>query len=384
MNKIVVLIFSFLIVVSSFSQISAPKYVNEFLSIGQGARGLGLGNTQSAIVNDATAGYWNPAGLLHLKDKHAVTLMHSENFAGIVQNDYIAYSTEYDSTSRIGLSVIRVGVDDIPNTLNLIDDNGVINYDNVTSFGVSDYAFIGSYAKKSNLIVGLSLGVNAKIIYRHVGPFANAWGFGMDVGGQYEHNGWLFGLMARDITTTTTYWTYNTSLVEDVFLATNNDIPQNSAEVALPRLVFGVGKEFIIRNKVHLLSSIDVDVTTDGKRNTLIYSNPFSIDPHAGLELSYKKIVYVRGGFNNLQKEKGFIRYQTELDTDGNEIILLDDNGDRIIDEASKTDGKWVFQPNFGVGLNIKKINIDYALTRMATQQDGLYSHIFSINFVIN
>ena len=345
-----------------FSQLSAPKYVNEFLAIGQGARGLGMGNTQAAIVNDATAGYWNPAGLLHIKDKYAITLMHSENFAGIVQNDYVAFSTSYDSSSRIGLSVIRVGVDDIPNTINLIDDNGVINYDNVTSFGVSDYAFTGSYAQKSNLIKGLAIGVNAKIIYRHVGPFANAWGFGMDVGGQFERKGWLFGIMARDITTTTTYWTYNTSLVEDVFLATGNDIPQNSAEIALPRVVFGLAREFLVRDKVHVLAAVVFDFTTDGKRNTLIYSNPFSIDPHAGVEISYKKLVYLRGGFNNFQREKGFVGLTGE----------------------QQTPDKWVFQPNFGVGLNIYKVNIDYALTRMATQQDGLYSHIFSINFVIH
>ena len=362
MRTFFVTCFSFIMVVSSFGQLSAPKYVNEFLAIGQGARGLGMGNTQSAIVNDATAGYWNPSGLLNIKDKHAVTLMHSENFAGIVQNDYIAYSTEYDSSSRIGLSVVRVGVDDIPNTINLIDDNGVINYDNITSFGVSDYAFIGSYAKKSNLIEGLSIGVNAKIIYRHVGPFANAWGVGMDVGGQFQRKGWLFGIMARDITTTTTYWTYNTEIVEDVFIATGNDIPQNSAEVALPRFVLGTGKEFIIREKVSVLASADIDITTDGKRNTLVKTGIFSIDPHAGVEVSYKKIIFLRGGANNLQKEKGFVDLTGE----------------------KQTDDVWVFQPNFGIGLKIKNINIDYALTRMATQQDGLYSHIFSINFVLN
>jgi len=365
MNKFFVLITLLIAACSSFSQgIKAPKYVNEFLSIGQGARGLGMGNTQAAIVNDATTGYWKPAGLLNIKDKYAVTLMHSENFAGIVQNDYAAFSTAYDSSSRIGLSVIRVGVDDIPNTINLIDDNGVINYDNVTSFGVSDYAFTGSYAKKSNLIKGLSAGVNAKIIYRHVGPFANAWGVGLDVGGQFERKGWQFGLMARDIKTTTTYWTYNTSLVEDVFLATNNDIPQNSAEVALPRLIFGAGREFVIKDKFYVLGAVDLDVTTDGKRNTLIKTGVFSIDPHAGVELSYKKIVYLRGGFNNFQKEEGFVGLDGKL-------------------LAGEKD-KWVFQPNFGLGLNVKKINVDYALTRMATQQDGLYSHIFSLNFVIN
>ena len=40
------------------------KYSNEFLNIGAGARGLAMGSAQVASVNDGTAGYWNPAGLL--------------------------------------------------------------------------------------------------------------------------------------------------------------------------------------------------------------------------------------------------------------------------------------------------------------------------------
>ena len=44
------------------------KYSNEFLNIGAGARGLAMGGAQVASVNDGTAGYWNPAGLVNVKD----------------------------------------------------------------------------------------------------------------------------------------------------------------------------------------------------------------------------------------------------------------------------------------------------------------------------
>ncbi|MEJ7665627.1 MAG: hypothetical protein WKG07_41965 [Hymenobacter sp.] len=47
---------------------------------------------------------------------------------------------------------------------------------------------------------------SGKVIYRNVGSFANAYGFGIDAGVQYNHNGWRLGLMARDITTTFTAW----------------------------------------------------------------------------------------------------------------------------------------------------------------------------------
>ena len=61
----------------------APKYSNEFLSIGVGANSLGMSNASVAGVNDVTAGYWNPAGLTEVKDILQIGAMHAEYFAGI-------------------------------------------------------------------------------------------------------------------------------------------------------------------------------------------------------------------------------------------------------------------------------------------------------------
>ncbi len=64
------------------------KYSNEFLNIGAGARGLAMGSAQVASVDDGTAGYWNPAGLVGVKDIPQINLMHAEYFAGIGKYDY--------------------------------------------------------------------------------------------------------------------------------------------------------------------------------------------------------------------------------------------------------------------------------------------------------
>ncbi|MBK7956908.1 MAG: hypothetical protein IPK03_01615 [Bacteroidetes bacterium] len=42
------------------------KYSNEFMKIGVGARGIGLGNTAVAAIDDITACHYNPAGLTQL------------------------------------------------------------------------------------------------------------------------------------------------------------------------------------------------------------------------------------------------------------------------------------------------------------------------------
>ena len=65
-NPIIGLSTLLLLPVLSFSQFR--KYSNEFLNIGAGARGLAMGGAQVASANDATAGYWNPAGLTGVKD----------------------------------------------------------------------------------------------------------------------------------------------------------------------------------------------------------------------------------------------------------------------------------------------------------------------------
>ncbi|HEY0030670.1 MAG TPA: PorV/PorQ family protein [Bacteroidia bacterium] len=333
----------------------APKYSNEFLSIGVGARALGMSNSYVTSVNDVTAGYWNPAGLLGIKNQHQVALMHSEYFAGIAKYDYGAFATRLDSSSVLGISLVRFGVDDIPNTTELIDANGNVDYDRITTFSAVDYAFMVSYAKQLK-IPGLRLGGSAKVIRRKVGDFAGAWGFGLDAGAQYDYKKWKFAAMARDVTSTFNAWSFNLSEeTKQVFLATGNEIPENSVEITLPKLLLGAARKFDFTEKISLLAEIDLDATFDGKRNVLIKSKAVSMDPHMGLEASYMNMIFLRGGIGN---------FQTYTDALGKNI---------------KT-----FQPNIGVGVKIKSVYIDYALTDIGDQSVALYSNVFSIKVDIN
>src|SRR3954469_13011597 len=87
------------------------KYSNEFLNIGAGARGLGMGGAQVASVEDGTAGYWNPAGLVGVKDYPSLNLMHAEYFAGIGKYDYASIALPLQNNKRvIGISALRFAV----------------------------------------------------------------------------------------------------------------------------------------------------------------------------------------------------------------------------------------------------------------------------------
>lgn len=355
MNKSFVFLLISILGLTSIVHAQAPKYSNEFLNLGVGARALGMSNSYVVSANDVTAGYWNPAGLLGLGNQHQVALMHSEYFAGIAKYDYGAYATRLDSSSVLGVSVLRFGVDDIPNTTELIDANGNVDYSRITTFSAVDWAFIVSYAKTMK-IPGLRVGANAKIIRRKIGDFAGAWGFGLDLGAQYDYKKWKFAAMARDITTTFNAWSYNlTDEMKQTFIATGNEIPENSVEITLPKLLLGGARKFDFNQKFSLLAELNLDATFDGKRNVLIKTKAVSFDPHLGLEASYMNIVFLRAGIGN---------YQSYTDALGKKV---------------KT-----FQPNIGVGVKIKSVTIDYALTDIGDQSVALYSNVFSLKIDIN
>jgi hypothetical protein len=283
--------------------------------------------------------------------------MHADYFAGIALYDYIGCSARIDKQSVFGVTAIRFGVDNIPNTTELIDANGNVNYNNITSFSAADYGFLLSYARSFAGIPNLEVGANVKIINRIVGNFAQAWGFGFDLGAKYKVKDWLFGLMARDVTSTFNAWSYTLSpQMIQVFDETGNTIPTSNLEVTLPTLVPGVGRRFkIYKDKVSLLAELDADITFDGQRNTVISSNPVSIDPHAGIEADYKKMVFLRFGIGNIQN-------------------TTDPTGAPIT----------TFEPDFGVGIKIKTFELDYALTDIGNTSVALYSNIFSLKFDIN
>ncbi|MBI1184988.1 PorV/PorQ family protein [bacterium] len=332
----------------------ARIYSNEFLSIGLGARAQGMGNSYVATTNDVYSLYWNPAGLVEMKGDMQVAYKHAEYFAGIANYDFGGIAIRNKDSSTLAFGVIRFGVDDIPNTLYLIEPDGTVNFDNVTLFSVADYAFYGSYGRK---VGKFQLGGSAKVIHRTVGPFANSWGFGLDFGAKY-HLGKSFtlGALARDVTSTFNAWTM--TLDDDTKAAFTNagqEIPKNSIEITLPKLLVGINYHHNFSDKISLQSELGFNTTFDGKRNTLLSSKFATIDPHFGFEVGLKNLFFLRAGVGNIQKETIF--------------------------DPSQSGKVTTFQPNVGAGFNLKYFSIDYAYTDIGDNSGAPYSHLISMRF---
>jgi hypothetical protein len=343
--------FLFLLLLASV-QISAQtfrNYSNEFLNIGVDAAALGMSKSVVASSTGVNSMYWNPAGLVNLEDYEG-SLMHASYFAGIANYNFAAIALPIDNQSAIGISIIRFGVDDILNTTELIDNQGNINFNNISLFSAADYAFNIAYAR--NLIhKDIHFGVNAKVIRRVIGDFASSWGFGFDAGIQFERKSWKFGLMVRDITTTYNTWSIDETefdKIKNSIPGENQELPETN-EITKPKVQLGVAKKFRVARDFHLLTEFDLNMRF-AQTNDLISTSFVSVDPTFGFELDYTNLVYLRGGIGNIQNTTQF---------DGSKSISL--------------------QPNFGVGFKYNGIEIDYALTNIGSIGNALYSNIFSI-----
>ena len=339
---------------------SAQKFVNEFLNIGVGARAHGMFGSVVANGEDLTSAYWNPAGLIGLENSLEINAMHANWFGGIAGYDYISIGKKFkEKNAAAAVTLIRMGIDNIPNTLNLIGPDGNVDYNRIETFSTADYAFMISYAKAMDEEGKLSLGGNLKVIHRSVGSFGSAWGFGADIGAKYKGlKNITLGLTAKDITTTFNAWSFNLSEDEkSTFNETGNEIPVSSNEVTLPRLVLGIAYQTNIGSNFSLLAETDLTFSTYGREAALVSKNSLEIDPTLGIEIGYMNKAFLRFGMGNIQRRVNIENF----------------------DESTIE-----IQPNVGLGLKLGRLTVDYALTNLGDRTDILVSHIFSVGIAFN
>jgi hypothetical protein len=292
MKKLIVSLFFLLISVPSiYSQTVIGKYAGEFLAIGVGGRALGMGSTQTAIVNDVTSGYWNPAGLARINYPQ-VSLMHEEHFGNLVNYNYGAVAIPYGADMSFGLSVIRLSVDGIPDTRNaLYDANGDgildihtdrLDYSKITEFSNTDWAFYFTFAKRE--LDNFYWGANLKIIRRDLAEFG-ATGIGFDVGAYYTpFENFYLGVNIQDATTTLIAWSSGRN------------------ELISPTAKIGAAYAFNLFGGM-LLPAFDFDIRFENRKYASNFNiGPVSFDLHAGFEYNFKNIFALRAGYNDVKQ----------------------------------------------------------------------------------
>ncbi len=159
---------------AAFQGSDAGTSTAQFLKLGAGARAASLGNMFVGIADDATAVYWNPAGLGLLEGRE-VALMHSIWFDDIAY-DWVSFTQKLKKCGTIGVGVQYLSYGDITET----DINGV----ELSKFKPSDFAATLSYGKNLSAVSGLSVGANAKFISSKTKDSATA--IAADLGALYK------------------------------------------------------------------------------------------------------------------------------------------------------------------------------------------------------
>jgi hypothetical protein len=312
-------------------QTSVAKYAGEFISLGVGGRALAMGGANVALANDVTAGYWNPAGLARINYPQ-IALMHDEQFGSLVNHDYGAVAFPVGASTSIGISLIRLGVDDIPDTRNAgVDINGNLTYDpaqfsridpnRVTYFNAADYALYFTYARRSS--DDFTYGANVKLIRRDLGD-ASATGIGFDVGVWYTpFEQMVVGANVQDITTTFLAWSTG-----------RNELISPTMKLGTAYFIDLLGGRFA--------PAVDVDIRFENRKYaSMAHLGPMSLDLHGGLEFMFKDLIALRAGYSDVK------------------------------------------QLTMGAGVHLPKLNIDYSFAKFdATGQLG-NTHRISMMFTL-
>ncbi|MCX7798145.1 MAG: PorV/PorQ family protein [Melioribacter sp.] len=291
MKKVICLLYFLFPSILIYSQAVVGKYAGEFLTIGVGGRALGMGGAQVSIANDVTAGYWNPASLSYLNYPQLI-LMHEEHFGSLVNYNYAAFATPYEKDITFGFSIIRVSIDNIPDTRNAIYDansDGIFDihddkpdYSKISFFNNSDWAFYFSFSKR--ITETFSWGANIKIIRRDLAEFS-ATGVGFDFAVFYKPTERIFlGANFQDVTTTLVAW--NTGRNEFI----------------TPTLKLGAAYSLNVLGG-SVLPTADIDIRFENRKFASNFNiGPVSLDFHTGLEYNYKDLFFIRAGYNDIKQ----------------------------------------------------------------------------------
>jgi len=156
--------------VSNVATTAAP-----FLQIGVGSRAIGMGGAFVATANDASAMYWNPAGLGNLSSAELI-FVHT-NWLADISFDFAGAILPLGKIGTLGASITMLNMGQME--VRTVDmQNGTGEF-----FNASDLALAVSYG--FSLTDRFALGLNVKYLLQRIWK-ESAQGFAIDIGTIYQ------------------------------------------------------------------------------------------------------------------------------------------------------------------------------------------------------
>ena len=272
--------------------------IANFLKIGVGPRAVAMGSAFSAVANDASAVYWNPAGIIYVD--------RSDLFTGYMdwimdlELHQVSFVRNHNNIGSFGISINTLKMDDIEVTT-LSDPEGDGTY-----AGASDLVVGLTYARK--LSAYFSLGVTLKTLYSQIAN-ESAIGQAIDIGTLFTP-GWKDLRIGMSLAHFGTKMNLNG---RDLNIQTDIDPLINSDAAAEGRLKtqswnlpttfrLGIAMNIINNNKYTVLWALDGIHATDANESLgtgfELTAGPFAL--RSGLGLGYDQTrVSIGAGYSH-------------------------------------------------------------------------------------
>lgn len=130
--------------------------VGQFLTLNVGARAQGLGGAYTALANDVTGLYWNPAGIAEVD--RTTLFFHATDLVLNIDHYFVGAAIPFGGDNVIGFSGNILNVEDIQRTTEFLPNGDPFQ----PGFDVSDVAIGVTYARRMTDI--LSLGTTVKLV----------------------------------------------------------------------------------------------------------------------------------------------------------------------------------------------------------------------------
>jgi len=242
----------------------------QFLKIGAGGRASALGDAFVAIANDASALYWNPAGLVQFKE-HQVFFSHNQWVVDI-NHDFLGAVYHLDETNSFGVALTSLSMTDMKVTTEFAPF-GTGEY-----FGVSSFAAAVTYSRR--MTDQFSFGGTVRYIEETLDKLKMR-GVMIDLGTYY----WT-GLGSTRFAVTVSNFGNQLAPDGEVILVGKRKVSEWQAYS--PPTIFRIGFAFEpYQNEEHkLTTAIQLNHPNDNSENVV-----------TGVEYNWKNIVYLRGGY---------------------------------------------------------------------------------------